>query len=53
MTSKINDLQEEFEEHGSEIETGARESIADTVMRILDHFEGDIDIEEALRERDW
>jgi uncharacterized coiled-coil protein SlyX len=53
MTSKINDLQEDFEEHDSEIETGARESIADTVARILAHFNVDIDIEEALREREW
>ena len=53
MTSKINDLQEDFEEHDSEIETGARESIADTVERMLAHFKVDIDIEEAIRERDW
>ena len=53
MTSKINELQEDFEEHDSEIETGARESIADTVERVLAHFNIDIDIEEALRERDW
>ena len=30
MTIAINDLQEEFEENDSEIETGARESIGDT-----------------------
>ena len=53
MTSKINDLQEEFEEQDSEIETGARESIADTVERMLAHFKVGIDIEEALREREW
>ncbi|OWP62013.1 hypothetical protein CDA63_16420 [Hymenobacter amundsenii] len=53
MTSKINDLQEEFEENDSEIETGARESIAATVEEILRFFSVDIDIEEAIRERDW
>ncbi|MBG8554169.1 DUF5713 family protein [Hymenobacter guriensis] len=53
MTSKINELQEDFEEHDSEIETGARESIAETVERVLAHFNIDIDIEEALREREW
>ncbi len=53
MTSKINDLQDDFADHDSEIETGARESIADTVERILAHFNVDIDIEEAIRERDW
>ena len=53
MTLEINNLQDDFADHDSEIETGARESIAETVERILAHFEVDIDIEEALRERDW
>lgn len=53
MTSKINDLQEDFEDNDSEIETGARESIADTIERLLTYFNVDIDIEEALREREW
>lgn len=53
MTSKINGLQEEFEENESEIETGARESIAATVEDVLQFFKVDIDIEEALREREW
>jgi hypothetical protein len=48
---KINELQEEFEENESEIETGARESIGETVERILEYFEIDIDSEEAMRER--
>ena len=50
---KINELQEEFDENGSEIETGARESIGQTIDDILIYFEIDIDIEEAIRERDW
>lgn len=53
MTEAINDLQEEFEENDSEIETVARESIAETVSCILDWFHIDIDIETALRARDW
>lgn len=53
MTAKINDLQEEFENNNSEIETVARESIAATVEEILIYFDVYIDIEEALRDRDW
>ena len=53
MTIAINGLQNEFYENGSEIETFARDSIGLTVEEILQYFEIDIDIEEALRERDW
>ena len=53
MTIAINELQNEFYENDSEIETFARDSIALTVEQILQYFEIDIDIEEALRERDW
>ncbi|HEY0668008.1 MAG TPA: DUF5713 family protein [Sphingobacteriaceae bacterium] len=53
MTVGINALEEEFEENDSEIETGARESIGDTVEKILNYFEIDIDVEEAIREREW
>lgn len=53
MTISINELSEEFEENGSEIETGARESIAETVDKILKYFSIDIDVEEAIREREW
>ena len=49
----INDLQEEFDENDSEIETAARECIAATVASILEWFNISIDTEEALRERDW
>lgn len=49
----INDLQEEFDENDSEIETVARECIGETVGYILDWFGIPIDIEEAIRERDW
>ena len=53
MTEKINNLQEEFDENDSEIETVARDSIGVTVEKILNYFGIDIDIEEAIRERDW
>ena len=53
MTVAINDLEEEFEENDSEIETVARESIAETVEYILKWFDIDIDVETAIRERDW
>lgn len=53
MTLAINDLQEEFEENDSEIETAARDSIGETVEYILKWFDIDIDIETAIGERDW
>lgn len=53
MTLAINDLQEEFYEHDSELETVARDSIATTIGDILEYFDIDIDLETALAERDW
>lgn len=50
---EINDLEDEFEENDSEIETAARESIGETVEYILKWFDIDIDVEEAIREREW
>ena len=49
----INDLQDEFYENNSEIETVARDCIGETVAYILDWFGIPIDTEEAIRERDW
>ena len=49
----INDLQDEFYENDSEIETVARDCIGDTVAYILEWFNIPIDTEEAIRERDW
>ena len=49
----INDLQEGFDENGSEIETVARDCIGETVGYILEWFGIPIDVEEAIRERDW
>lgn len=53
MTLAINDLEEEFEENDSEIETVARESIGGTVKYILKWFDIDIDVEDAIGEREW
>lgn len=53
MTLGINALAEEFEEHDSEIETGARESIGETVGYILEWFGLELSVEDAIRERDW
>jgi len=51
---KINDLETEFEDNNSQIETAARDDIATTVDKILTHFGfNDYDLEEALREREW
>lgn len=53
MTMGINDLEEEFVENDSEIETVARESIGATVQHIIDFFGLDVDCETAIQERDW
>lgn len=53
MTLAINDLQEEFWDNDSEIETVARDSIGVTIGYILEWFHIDIDMETAIRERDW
>ena len=53
MTLAINDLQEEFEENDSELETVARDSIGETIEYILQWFDIDIEVEDAIGERDW
>ncbi len=53
MTIAINDLQEEFEENDSELETAARDSIGETIEYILKWFDINLDVEDAIRERDW
>ena len=53
MTMAINDLQEAFEENDSEIETVARDTIGETVAYILEWFDINIDIEDAIGARDW
>ena len=49
----VYDLQDEFDENDSEIETVARDCIGTTVGYILEWFDIPIDVEEAIRERDW
>jgi len=55
VTKNINTLADEFDEADSEIETVARESIAETFYLILKEYglEEDFDIEELIAERDW
>ncbi|MEK5231352.1 DUF5713 family protein [Lysinibacillus sp. FSL K6-0232] len=53
ITLAINDLEDAFYEHNSELETVARDSIAETVIAILQAYDIAIDVEEALREREW
>ncbi|MHC5249279.1 DUF5713 family protein [Enterococcus sp. LJL90] len=52
-TIAINELGEEFENHGSELETVARESIGETVYLILKQYKIKLDVEDAIREREW
>lgn len=52
-TIAINEFEDEFEDYDSELETVARESIAETVGIILDTYNIEIDLEDAIRERDW
>lgn len=49
----INEMEDEFNENDSEIETAARESIGETVENILSYFEIGIDTETAIRMREW
>ena len=53
MTRAINDLENEFEENDSELETVARESIGEAVDYLLQKYRIDITVEEAIREREW
>ena len=57
IVNEINKLQQEFWDNGSDIETGARDSIAETVDHILAHFKiADCDRvlrDKLLRDRDW
>lgn len=53
FTIFINNLQQEFWDQDSEIETVASESITNTLEYILNWFKVDVGIEDALREREW
>ncbi len=52
-TEQINDLEDDFAEHDSEIETGAREAIAEDFARIAKAYGFDADGEELIATRDW
>lgn len=53
-TERINDLQNDFADAGSEIETGARESIAaDFVVIAKAYGFDDADAEQLIAPRDW
>ncbi len=52
-TDRFNDLQEEFEENDSEIETAAREAIAADFAFLASAYGFDADTEELIATRDW
>lgn len=52
-TEEINGLEDYFGEHGSEIETGAREAIAADFEQIATAYGFDADLEELIAPRDW
>lgn len=52
-TERFNDLEQEFVDAGSEIETAARENIAHDIAFILQTYGFELDIEEAIAPREW
>ena len=52
-THKLNDLQDEFFENNSEIETGARECLAVNFEFIAKTYGFEADIEELIAPREW
>ncbi len=52
-TDKFNDLEEEFEENDSELETAARECIAMDFAYIANAYGFDADVEELIATRNW
>jgi hypothetical protein len=52
-TEKINDLENEFHENDSEIETGARECLAENFEFIANAYGFEADIEELIEPREW
>lgn len=52
-TGKINSLQEDFYQNGSELETGAREAIAMDFNFISKAYGFKVDVEELISNRDW
>lgn len=52
-TEEINELEDAFAEHDSEIETGAREVIAADFGIIAEAYGFDADVEELIATREW
>lgn len=52
-TEELNDLAEEFEAHDSELETGARESLAAEFRLIAEAYGYDADSEDLIAPRHW
>ena len=52
-TEEFNDLEEEFNENDSEIETAARECIAAEFYNIASAYGFEADIEELIAPREW
>ncbi|WP_445363670.1 DUF5713 family protein [Microbulbifer sp. ANSA003] len=52
-TEEFNELQEEFEENESEIETAARDCIGVDFSNLTTIYGFDADIEELIATRDW
>jgi Family of unknown function (DUF5713) len=52
-TDKFNDLQDDFYQNGSEIETAARDCIAVNFERIANAYCFEADIDELTATRDW
>lgn len=52
-TERLNALQAVFEEHGSELETGAREALGEEFMMIAEAYGFDADVEEMIAPREW
>lgn len=52
-TEEFNDLQAEFEDNESEIETAARDCIGCDFGEIVEAYGFEIDVEEVIATRDW
>jgi len=52
-TEEINDLQDEFYKNNSDIETIARESLAEEFFKISEAYGFEADLETLIATRDW
>ena len=53
VTDNINDLQNEFYNNNSEIETGARECFAENFEFVANTYGFEADLEELIATREW